>query len=344
MFPSMKHLVLGGLGIVAGVVTVMAVLANGALAAPAQIKFGTTPASVSSGTFTLEVVTSGSGLDPYKGFNIHLTFNKSAVNVTTVSNSGTVILSPFCPSPVIDNATGNVTYACTALGGSTTTAGLLAAFTFEVKGSGCSDIHIFTFGPPDGGNAATGTYLVGEDNKPQLNTYGGDAKVAVGGGSCDGGPPTATHTPPAGQTPTATSTATRTATHTPPAGQTPTATSTATRTATATTTRTGTPIRTATPTRTSTPRTTPTAGPVRTPVVEVSPVAGTPTPATPTPAVVGQVPPRGRPPLPPSGEGSFTSSATSVVPTAVVLGSAALFSAMSTLLWRRTSRKSGRTR
>ena len=107
-------------------------------------------------------------------------------------------------------------FACTFLGGSTTSTGLLATISITPLGTGCSPIHIFTLGGADGGDDSSGTYTVdAADSTTQLNAYGGDIGVNELGASCSlGGTPT----------PTDTNTSTPTVSPTPSATPSPTAT------------------------------------------------------------------------------------------------------------------------
>ncbi len=86
------------------------------------------------------------------------------------------------------------------------------------RATGCSNLHLFTYGPPDGGNSSFGTFTVDDslsNPQPQQNTYGPDVSVNVADGSVctsSGGVtgPTATSTPTQTVAPTMTPTMTPT--------------------------------------------------------------------------------------------------------------------------------------
>ena len=74
-----------------------------------------------------------------------------------------------------------MTYACTSTNAaSISTTGLLATIVLTPAASGCSALHLFTFGAPDGGVANDGTYTVDATaNAPQTTAYvDGSANVA----------------------------------------------------------------------------------------------------------------------------------------------------------------------
>ena len=123
---------------------------------------------------------------------------------------------PSCGYRHVRLGRGGVQFACTFLGGSTTSTGLLATISITPLGTGCSPIHIFTLGGADGGDDSSGTYTVdAADSTTQLNAYGGDIGVNELGASCSlGGTPT----------PTDTNTSTPTVSPTPSATPSPTAT------------------------------------------------------------------------------------------------------------------------
>ncbi len=138
-----------------------------------------TPAMV-AGKVQVPVSTAGTGFMPYSGFSVHLRWISSVFTFSSANSGGTVIPSPLCPNPIIDSDGGGATYACAATAGSTTATGLLATIVLTPAASGCSALHLFTFGAPDGGVANNGTYTVDANtNAPQTTAYvDGSANVA----------------------------------------------------------------------------------------------------------------------------------------------------------------------
>jgi SurA N-terminal domain len=140
--------------------------------------------SLTGGTVQVPVSTDGSGFAPYSGFSVHLRWSSSVFTYASASNTGTLIPSPFCPNPIVDSDGAGVTYACTSTSGSVTTTGLLATIVLTPAASGCSPLHLFTFGAPDGGAANDGTYTVDADtNAPQATAYV-DGSASVAGQVC----------------------------------------------------------------------------------------------------------------------------------------------------------------
>lgn len=205
--------------------------------------------SLVSGDVVIPINATGAVADAYAGFNIHLQWDDAIFSFDSASNAGTVIPSPFCPSPVPQGTTG-VVYACTSIAGPTSATGLLATITLNVIGTGCSELHLFTFGPPDDGGSNFGTYTVNAaDTTPQSNALVDGAANHLGQVCVGGTLPTVTPTPQATATNTPGPTNTPTATNTPCVGaQCPTATATVfLRTVTPTpSTATETPVSTAT--------------------------------------------------------------------------------------------------
>src|ERR1700674_1120220 len=126
--------------------------------------------SLASGKVQIPINAVGSTFDPYAGFNVHLRWDLSVFSFSSANDSGTVLTSPFCAPPLVDGDSAGVVYACTGLGGPSTTAGLLGTILLTPAASGCSALHLFTLGPPDGGDAGNGTYTVNAaDDTPQSN-------------------------------------------------------------------------------------------------------------------------------------------------------------------------------
>jgi hypothetical protein len=118
--------------------------------------------SLAGGVVRVPVSTTGSNLTPYTGFSIHLRWDPSLFSFASASSAGSVIPgSLFCPAARVDADGAGAIYACTAIGGSpTTTAGLLATVSLTPVGTGCSALHLFTYGGADNGDAGSGTYTI----------------------------------------------------------------------------------------------------------------------------------------------------------------------------------------
>lgn len=245
--PSSKRtfLTLAGLAIMAAVATLAITIRAGTSTAA-----GDPTLSISNTTLTVTLTASGTGLNPYTGYELGIAFDPTIV--TFGSRTNVMAGGPFC----VDNGgAGNIVeFGCTLLSGSSTAAGDLGSITFTATGTpGCFDVVIV---PYDGSNADTGTYTLDAGANPVANPFGtSELKIPVSGGSCASATPTATATNTATATPTKTNTPTATATNT----NTATATATKTNTPTATATNTPTNTSTATPTSTNTPGPTSTA-------------------------------------------------------------------------------------
>jgi hypothetical protein len=171
--------------------------------------------TVDSGNIVVPVITTGTGFDPYVGFNARLLWDPAIFAFSSFNSTGTVINFAFCVPPFTgaDPDGGGIIVACAALGAPTTTTGLLGTIVLAPVGVGCSNLHLFTFGPPDGGDGTTGTYTLDEDSQPQDNAYGPDKQVDNLGQACtlveetptpeptDTPVPTATNTPEPTDTP-----------------------------------------------------------------------------------------------------------------------------------------------
>ena len=118
------------------------------------------PPSLSGGLVQIPIGTTGTGFDPYNGFNLHLRWAPSVFSFTAVDTDGTVINGPGCAAPVPDGDGGGVTFNCMASGGPTTGSGHLGTVMLTPLNMGCSMLHVFTFGTPDYGDISTGTYTI----------------------------------------------------------------------------------------------------------------------------------------------------------------------------------------
>ncbi len=125
--------------------------------------------SLVDGKVHIPVDMDGAGISPYSGFNIHLGFSGTFFSFDSASSAGSVLSSPACAGPAPDGF-GGVIFGCTTLAGASTSAsGLLATFVLAPKSPpGCSNVYLKTLGPPDGGDASTGTYIIDPvTNMPQ---------------------------------------------------------------------------------------------------------------------------------------------------------------------------------
>jgi hypothetical protein len=134
----------------------------GAPLAPGGSAIAVGAPSLAGGVVRVPVSTTGSDLTPYTGFSIHLRWDPSLFSFASASSAGSVIPgSLFCPAARVDADGAGAIYACTAIGGSpTTTAGLLATVSLTPVGTGCSALHLFTYGGADNGDAGSGTYTI----------------------------------------------------------------------------------------------------------------------------------------------------------------------------------------
>ena len=158
--------------------------APGQPASPATLVVAVGAPSLVGGNVQVPVRTTGSASAPYAGFSVHLRWDKAVFTYLSANSSGSVLASPFCPSPTVDSDGGGVTYACTSTSGSVTTTGLLATIVLAPAAAGCSPLHLFTFGAPDGGDATSGTYAVdAATSEPQAVLYA-DGSASVSGQTC----------------------------------------------------------------------------------------------------------------------------------------------------------------
>ncbi|HEY7944113.1 MAG TPA: hypothetical protein VIH15_06395 [Casimicrobiaceae bacterium] len=133
-----------------------------------------------AGKVQVPVSTTGSGLQPYSGFSLHLRWTASVFTYDSFSSTGSIVTSPICLAKA-DADGGGVILSCSATGGtSTTNAGLLATVVLAPAASGCSPLHLFTYGGDDAGDSTTGTYTIDPDTEdPQpLPSIDGSADVS----------------------------------------------------------------------------------------------------------------------------------------------------------------------
>jgi len=180
-----------------------------AYAAPSGPTIRATAPTLVDGTVHISIIAEGSGFPAYDGFNLHLRWSPGVFTFGDINAAGGLFdpaSGAFCIAnrDKYDADGGGVTFACTGLGSSsaTTATGLLATLTLRPSQSGCSKVHFFTFGSPDGGDSTSGTYTIDDDTSTaQANPYI-DLGVDVDGQLCQSGelepPPTpsATSTTP----------------------------------------------------------------------------------------------------------------------------------------------------
>lgn len=143
--------------------------------------------SLVAGKVEIPISTGGSGFAAYSGFSIHLRWSSAVFSYSSVNITGGVLASPVCANAIADGDGGGVTVACVATGAATSTTGLLATIVLTPSVSGCSTLHLFTFGPPDNGVASNSTYTVDADtNAPQAAQYV-DGTASVAGEACSQG-------------------------------------------------------------------------------------------------------------------------------------------------------------
>ncbi len=192
--------------------------------------------TLSGGNIVVPVLTSASQ-DPYNGFLVDLRLDGRLLSFVQGASGGAVETSgkgTYCISDTKITGGHGVTFGCVALGpAGTTSAGTLANLTFARKATaGCVTLHLFTYGPPDGGNGSTGTFTIAASfpgsAAAQQNTYGPDVSVNLADGSTGCAGPAATPTPTMTPTPTAAPVTASTPTAVPTATSTPAAAPTAT--------------------------------------------------------------------------------------------------------------------
>jgi hypothetical protein len=176
--------------------------------------------SVGLGGVEFQVMTTGAVPNAYNGFHVHIRFDPTLFSYGSAEGNGGLfdpLLSfGICQAAVVDADQAGFTFGCTGL--TQTTAGVLATIdlTASIVNTGCSLIHFYTFGPPDNGDATTGSYTDDTAGSvPQQNAYQDNATDTSANVCTPGAAPTATSTATA--TPSPTNTAAATATMTPTA-------------------------------------------------------------------------------------------------------------------------------
>jgi hypothetical protein len=108
-------------------------------------------------------------------FNVHLRWDPTLFSFVDASPTGGLFeADSTCPDHILDPDGGGATFACafSDAQGATST-GLLATITLNPEATGCSRLQLATFGPPDGGDASSGTFTVNPppDIVGQTNEY-----------------------------------------------------------------------------------------------------------------------------------------------------------------------------
>ena len=117
--------------------------------------------------------------DAYQGFNVHLRWDPAVFSFSSASAAGGVfdpsVGSGTCPAAntgAFDADGGGVVFGCAGYSATNASGKLLATFTLTPAASGCSKIHLYTFGPPDGGDSSSGTFTVNAaDFSAQANAF-----------------------------------------------------------------------------------------------------------------------------------------------------------------------------
>ncbi len=142
--------------------------------------------------------------DSYQGFNLHVRWDPAVFSFSSASAAGGVfdpsVGSGTCPAAntgAFDADGGGVVFGCAGYSATNASGKLLATFTLTPAASGCSKIHLYTFGSPDGGDSISGTFTVNAaDFSAQANTYY-DGTADTTGHTCT--PPAAAPVPSAPQ-------------------------------------------------------------------------------------------------------------------------------------------------
>jgi hypothetical protein len=140
--------------------------------------------SLVNGQVRVPIITSGYAA-PYSGLNVHLRWDSAIFKLVPSAIKDSPLATPFCLDPVPDTDGGGASYACGATGGLTTTTGVLATIVLApAAASGCSSLHLFTYGAPDGGDFSTGTFLVDAGSNVPEPAHYIDGSASVSGKTC----------------------------------------------------------------------------------------------------------------------------------------------------------------
>lgn len=140
---------------------------------------GVGTASLASGKVVVPIDAFGSGFTPYMGFNVHLRWDPAVFSYSSYSAAS----GPFDPAnpnalcadtTLLDGDGGGVVVGCVGVdlvGGGprpVSTKGLLVKILLTPK-AGCSNLHLVTYGAPDGGGDTAGSYTVDGTTAVQSN-------------------------------------------------------------------------------------------------------------------------------------------------------------------------------
>lgn len=148
--------------------------------------------SLVSGKVQLPVYAWGYVANAYSGFGLHVRWDPNVFSLSNVDPTGGVFdpsagTGAVCAGPntsTYDSDGGGMVYGCGAPQATTVTFHVLVTVILTPAASGCSAIHLFTYGPADNGDATSGTYTInGVDNTPESNQYR-DGAANVNGQTC----------------------------------------------------------------------------------------------------------------------------------------------------------------
>lgn len=154
--------------------------------APAALTIAVGAPSLVGGEVHVPITVSGDAASAYAGYNVHVRWDPKVFSfLPTKEATNSVLAAPYCPAPILDSDGGGATYSCIAIGEPTKATGLLTTVVLSPQAeSGCSKLHLFTFGAPDGGDATTGTYTIDATTSgPQPVLYA-DGSASVKGERC----------------------------------------------------------------------------------------------------------------------------------------------------------------
>ncbi len=147
--------------------------------------------------------------DAYSGFSVHLRWSATVFSLSSTNATG----GPFdpganpatgvCAGPnttTFDSDGGGMVFSCSGFSGTTQSFRLLATVILTPAASGCSALHLYTYGAPDNGDATSGTYTINAaDGSVESNQYL-DGTANVSGQSCSPNAPSSSSTSSPGPT------------------------------------------------------------------------------------------------------------------------------------------------
>lgn len=142
--------------------TLVAPASTAVPAGPAGGAIAVGAASLVGGNVEVPVNLTGTGIPAFTGFNIRLRWSPSVFKFSSAPTTGSVLPeSIFCVAALPDADGAGVVLACFALAeAETTSAGLLATVVLQPVGTGCSPLHLSTYGGADDGDQTTGTFTM----------------------------------------------------------------------------------------------------------------------------------------------------------------------------------------